>query len=64
MGLLKHIILPLFSVAHAGAILLALIKGKEELAKAVEYPNADQGLNTWIERHSLGNAVAIHTALL
>lgn len=64
MGLLKHAILPLFSLAHAGAILMALIKGKEELAKAVQYPNAEQGLNTWIERHSLGNAVAIHAALL
>jgi hypothetical protein len=64
MGMLKHFVLPVFCLSHAGAILLALTAGKEKLAKAVKYPGIDGGLNTWIEKHSLGSAVAIHSALL
>uniref|UniRef100_A0A7S2URM8 Uncharacterized protein n=1 Tax=Attheya septentrionalis TaxID=420275 RepID=A0A7S2URM8_9STRA len=64
MGVLKHIILPLYALVHASSILILAIKGKQGIVDYVAgmpYAGTDR---TLLELHLLGGIAAAHVALL
>jgi hypothetical protein len=62
MGALKHIVLPLCTIAHLFAIGVFLVKGKEYMADLLEWPRETNEL-TPIERHLLGAGFTFHVVL-
>ena len=64
MGILKHVVLPLFCIWHVGAIVLATTQGKEGLANAAKFPRGSNADLTQMELHFLGSFVGISLALL
>ena len=62
MGALKHIVLPLCTIAHIFAIGVFLFQGKEYMANLLEWPRMTDTL-TPIERHLLGAGFTFHIVL-
>ena len=62
MGALKHIVLPLCTIAHLLAIGVFLFQGKEYMANLLEWPRMTDTL-TPIERHLLGAGFTFHIVL-
>ena len=62
MGALKHIVLPLCTIAHLFAIGVFLFQGKEYMANLLEWPRMTDTL-TPIERHLLGAGFTFHIVL-
>jgi hypothetical protein len=62
MGALKHIVLPLCTIAHVFAIGVFLVKGKEFMATMLDWPRDTVNL-TPIERHLLGAGFTFHVVL-
>ena len=62
MGLLKHIILPLFVVFHSVAVYFVFSGQKEALPSLVQWPNADAPLSP-LESHLLGALGGANLAL-
>lgn len=62
MGALKHIVLPLCTIAHLFAIGVFLFQGKEYMADLLEWPRMTVSL-TPIERHLLGAGFTFHIVL-
>ena len=62
MGALKHIVLPLCTMAHLFAIGVFLFQGKEYMANLLEWPRMTDTL-TPIERHLLGAGFTFHIVL-
>lgn len=62
MGALKHVVLPLCALAHAFAIGVFTLAGKEFMADALDWPRETAAL-TPIERHLLGAGFTFHVVL-
>lgn len=62
MGALKHIVLPLCTIAHLFSISVFLFQGKEAMATLLDWPRMTVSL-TPIERHLLGAGLAFHIVL-
>lgn len=62
MGALKHVVLPLCTIAHLFAIGVFLIEGKEFMANTLDWPRTTVAL-TPIERHLLGAGFTFHVVL-
>ena len=62
MGALKHIVLPLCTIAHLFAIGVFVLEGKEFMATMLEWPR-DTVTLTPIERHLLGAGFTFHVVL-
>ncbi|KAL7501352.1 hypothetical protein ACHAWT_010760 [Skeletonema menzelii] len=62
MGALKHIVLPLCTIAHLFAIGVFTFGGKEYMADLLEWPRNTVKL-TPIERHLLGAGFTFHVVL-
>uniref|UniRef100_A0A7S0AGL7 Uncharacterized protein n=1 Tax=Minutocellus polymorphus TaxID=265543 RepID=A0A7S0AGL7_9STRA len=62
MGALKHVVLPLCTIAHLFAIGVFLVNGKEYMADLLEWPRKTIEL-TPIERHLLGAGFTFHVVL-
>ena len=62
MGALKHVVLPLCTIAHLFAIAIFTLHGKEYMANLLEWPRNTIKL-TPIERHLLGAGFTFHVVL-
>jgi hypothetical protein len=62
MGALKHIVLPLCTIAHLFAIGVFIFQGKEFMATMLDWPRDTVAL-TPIERHLLGAGFTFHVVL-
>jgi hypothetical protein len=63
MGLLKHIVLPLFVVAHSVFACTVLSGQKELVLSMAQFPNADAPLSP-LESHLIGAMGGVNLALL
>ena len=64
MGILKHLVLPVFCLYHLGTIGIALTQGKKGLAVVAGFFESDDPDLTRLEVHFLGAYVGISLGLL